>query len=129
MKRSAVTMTILFCATAVLASTDDVLAKGKTYRVTSCAQSAQQSKCLTCINQENIWIEGQGCLDQVCMNGTDAYEGGHTMYSGGHWWMCDGLTGNWVQVALSTPPPPKKRPRPIPKPDPTAPAKPRSIWP
>jgi hypothetical protein len=95
------------------------------WRTTSCAQSAQPSKCSACINDGNDWIEGQGCLSKACTSGDRVYEGGDTILSGGRWYMCNGLTGNWVQVRTGTPPPPKERPRPIPKPDPTAPAKPR----
>jgi hypothetical protein len=127
MKRFTFATTLLLLpAILVWASTDDASAKGKTWRISSCAASAQKSKCRACVDDGNNWIEGQGCLSKACLNGNRAYEGGDTIHSGGRWYMCNGLTGNWEQFASTTPPPPpKKRTRPVPGPDPTAPATPR----
>ena len=54
----------------------------------------------TCQADGYAWDDVRGCADEYCNDGLFGYgDPGETLYWQGHFYMCDGFSGQWTQYA------------------------------
>lgn len=58
-----------------------------------------------CIQGGHEWSDKLGCADKNCSDWYGRFHPGETLVTGGKMYMCDGYTGNWIEIKGKPVPP------------------------